>query len=70
MLHRQRRNAFEDIFGAPFISEALENPEAFYDAVGDQAKYRKHLKLMMESCNAFLSIEKVDSHPMSEYRFY
>jgi hypothetical protein len=53
-----------------FPIEALENPQAFYDAVGDAAKYRKHLKLMMESCNAFLSIEKVDSHPMSEYRFY
>ena len=53
-----------------FPLEALANPQAFYDAVGDEAKYRKHLKLMMESCNAFLSIEKVDSHPMSEYRFY
>ena len=27
MLHRQLRNALEDIFGAPFISEALENPQ-------------------------------------------
>jgi hypothetical protein len=53
-----------------FPSEALSNPQAFYDAVGDEAKYRKNLKLMMESCNAFLSIEKVDSHPMSEYRFF
>ena len=53
-----------------FPLEALGNPEAFYDAVGDPAKFRKHLKLMMDSCNAFLSIEKVDSHPMSEYRFY
>jgi len=53
-----------------FPIEALENPQAFYDAVGDEAKYRKHLKLMMDSCNAFLSIEKVDSHPMSEYRFF
>jgi len=53
-----------------FPLEALENPQAFYDAVGDEEKYRKNLKLMMDSCNAFLSIEKVDSHPMSEYRFY
>lgn len=53
-----------------FPLEALANPQAFYDAVGDEEKYRKHLALMMESCNAFLSIEKVDSHPMSEYRFY
>lgn len=53
-----------------FPLEALANPQAFYDAVGDEEKYRKHLEVMMESCNAFLSIEKVDSHPMSEYRFY
>jgi len=53
-----------------FPIEALENPQAFYDAVGDEAKYRRNLKLMMDSCNAFLSIEKVDSHPMSEYRFH
>ncbi len=53
-----------------FPLDALEAPRAFYDAVGDEAKYRKNLELMMESCNAFLSIEKVDSHPMSEYRFY
>ncbi len=53
-----------------FPIAALENPQAFYDAVGDEEKYRKNLKLMMESCDAFLSIEKVDSHPMSEYRFY
>jgi hypothetical protein len=53
-----------------FPLDALANPQAFYDAVGDEAKYRKHLKIMMESCDAFLSIKKVDSHPMSEYRFY
>lgn len=27
MLHRQLRNALEEIFGAPFISEALDNPQ-------------------------------------------
>ncbi|MBJ20662.1 MAG: hypothetical protein GY910_27390 [bacterium] len=53
-----------------FPLEALENPEAFYDAVGDPEKYRRHLESMMQSCDAFLSVEKVDSHPMSEYRFY
>ncbi len=53
-----------------FPIEALENPQAFYDAVGDEAKYQRNLKRMMDSVNAFLSMEKVDSHPMSEYRFY
>lgn len=53
-----------------FPIEALTNPQAFYDAVGDEPKYQANLKRMMESCAAFLSLEKVDSHPMSEYRFY
>lgn len=53
-----------------FPLEALENPQVFYDAVGDDAKYRDHLKQMIDSCGTFLDMEKVDSHPMSEYRFY
>ena len=40
-----------------FPLEALENPQAFYDAVGDEKKYRRNLQLMMDSVNAFLSIE-------------
>ena len=53
-----------------FPLEALEDPQAFYDAVGDDAKYRDHLRQMVESCDAFLDMQKVDSHPMSEYRFF
>ena len=53
-----------------FPLAALEDPQAFYDAVGDDAKYQDHLKQMVDSCNAFLDMQKVDSHPMSEYRFY
>lgn len=52
-----------------FPLEALEDPQAFYDAVGDSAKYERHLKRMIESCDAFLDMKKVDSHPMSAYRF-
>ena len=40
-----------------------------YDAVGDEVKYQANLKRMMDSVEAFLWMEKVDSHPMSEYRF-
>lgn len=53
-----------------FPSEALSNPQAFYDAVGDEPKYRENLRRMIESCDAFLSLKDVDSHPMSEYRFF
>ena len=53
-----------------FPLEALSDPRAFYDAVGDEEKYQANLERMIESCRAFLSLEKVDSHPMSEYRFF
>lgn len=53
-----------------FPSEALSNPQAFYDAVGNEPKYRENLRRMIESCDAFLSLSDVDSHPMSEYRFF
>jgi len=61
---------WQGIIEEGFPNEALSNPQAFYDAVGDEAKYRTNLRRMMESCGAFLSLEKVDSHPMSEYRFF
>lgn len=53
-----------------FPLAALSNPQAFYDAVGDEAKYQRNLRRMIESCNAFLDMKKVDSHPMSEYRYF
>jgi hypothetical protein len=54
--------------GFPF--DALIDPRVFYDAVDDEERFRKNSKRMVESCMAFLSIDRVDSHPMSEYRFF
>jgi hypothetical protein len=53
-----------------FPSEALSNPQAFYDAVGNEPKFRENLRRMMESCEAFIAMKNVDSHPISEYRFF
>ena len=53
-----------------FPSEALSNPQAFYDAVGNEPKFRENLRRMLESCEAFIAMKSVDSHPMSEYRFF
>ena len=53
-----------------FPSEALSNPQAFYDAVGNEPKFRENLRRMIESCEAFIEMKRVDSHPMSEYRFF
>ncbi len=61
---------WQGIIEEGFPSEALSNPQAFYDAVGDEPKYRENLRRMIESCDAFLSLKNVDSHPMSEYRFF
>lgn len=59
-----------------FPVEALSDPRAFYDVFDapspDEAtkRFNRNLKRMVDSCAAFLSLEKVDSHPMSEYRFF
>jgi len=48
---------------------ALDDPEVFYDAPGNPERYRAHLARMVESCQAFIDLERVSSHPMSEYVF-
>ncbi len=53
-----------------FPSEALTDPRAFYDAGDSESRFQAHAKRMVESCSAFLDLERVDSHPMSEYRFF
>ena len=50
-----------------FPTEALDSPQAFYDAVGDEAKYRHHLKRMMDSCHRFIDFDRINSLPTSEY---
>lgn len=61
---------WQGIIEEGFPSEALSNPQAFYDAIGDEPKFRENLRLMIESCEAFIAMKNVDSHPMSEYRFF
>ncbi len=61
---------WQGIIEEGFPSEALSNPQAFYDAVGDEPKFRENLRRMIESCEAFIAMPRVDSHPMSEYRFF
>lgn len=50
-----------------FPIAALTDPQAFYAAVGDEQKYRRHLKMMMDSCNRFIDFDRIDSMPTSEY---
>jgi len=48
---------------------ALDDPAVFYDAAGDPAKLLANQKRMFEAVRSFLALERVESHPMSEYDF-
>lgn len=51
-----------------FPSEAVTNPMLWYKAEGDPHKMRENLGRMIASVRAFLDIERVESHPLTEYR--
>jgi hypothetical protein len=50
-----------------FPPEAMHDSQTFYDAVGDEAKHQRHLKLMMESCAKFIDFDRIDVIATSEY---
>jgi hypothetical protein len=52
-----------------FPIEALGDPMVWYAAEGSPERLQRNLKRMIESCAAFLAMDRVDSHPMSEYVF-
>jgi EthD domain len=52
-----------------FPIEALTDPAVWYAAAGAPARLEEHRRRMVESCLAFLALDRVDSHPMSEYVF-
>jgi hypothetical protein len=43
-----------------FPLEALTDPHAFFDAVGDKAKLERNRAAMMESCTRFVDFDKID----------
>jgi len=52
-----------------FPAEALADPRAFYDWRGSEERFRGNQARMLESCASFLALDRVESHPMSEYVF-
>ncbi|MEM8697423.1 MAG: hypothetical protein AAGE05_15485 [Pseudomonadota bacterium] len=52
-----------------FPPEAMTDPLAFFDAVGDQAKFDRNLAAMMESCDRFIERGAIDVIPTSQYDF-
>ena len=52
-----------------FPIEALTDPAVWYAAEGDPERLEAHRRGMIQSCLAFLALDRVESHPMSEYVF-
>ena len=51
-----------------FPAEAVTDPMRWYKAEGSPETLKRNVKRMVESCRAFLDLDRVESHPMSEYR--
>jgi hypothetical protein len=52
-----------------FPIEALTDQAVWYAAVGSPERLERHRRRMIESCLAFLALDRIESHPMSEYVF-
>ncbi len=50
-----------------FPEAAMTDPQAFFDAPGDEEKYRRNLAAMMESCQRFIDFDKIDVLASSQY---
>jgi hypothetical protein len=51
-----------------FPTEAVTDPMIWYCADGSEEKLQQNMARMIESVQAFLDINRVESNPMSEYR--
>lgn len=58
---------YDAIIEELFPAEAMSDPMVFYNAVGDEAKRKRHEKAMFESVTRFIDFDKMDRIPMSEY---
>ena len=52
-----------------FPAEAMTDPQAFFDAVGDKPKFDAHLATMMDSCGRFIDFARIDVIPTSQHDF-
>ena len=51
-----------------FPSEAMTDPEVFYDAKNNPEQLAKHTQIMMDSCEKFIDFKKIEVIPTSRYR--
>jgi hypothetical protein len=61
---------FRGIVEECFPPAALRDSQAFYDAVGDEARHQRHLELMMQSCAKFIDFDRIDVIATSQYRLH
>lgn len=58
---------YDAIVEENFPAEAMTDPQAFYNAIGDDEKRRQRELAMIESCARFIDFDKLDRILMSEY---
>ncbi|MEN8158572.1 MAG: hypothetical protein ABFS41_00715 [Myxococcota bacterium] len=61
--------AWDAIVEENFPIGALDDPAVFYDAVGDPERLRRHQERMFRAVQGFIALDRIESHPMSEYDF-
>jgi hypothetical protein len=59
---------WEAIVEESFPADAVLDPQRWYRAEGSPERLRENLGRMLDSCRAFLDLDRVESHPTSEYR--
>ena len=50
-----------------FPTGAMTDPQLFFDAAGDPARFEENLRIMMESCTRFIEQGGIDVLPTSQY---
>ena len=58
---------YDAIVEENFPAAAMSSQQAFYAADGDEAKYQRNLKAMIDSCVRFIDFDRIDVIPTSEY---
>ncbi len=61
--------AWDGIVEEGFPAEAVGDPMLWYEAGGSRELLQQRIERMLASCRGFLDLERVESHPLSEYVF-
>lgn len=59
--------AWDAVVEECFPAAAMTDPMAFYDARGDEARFRVNQQRMIESCMRFIDFDRLNVIPTSEY---